>query len=78
MILIMSYMVNSATLNLQRFCRNVHLFSVDLARAIVKQAIGRVSKVDQTNTPQVLDYRVPDSFQVILTNRDTEKALPGI
>ncbi|GKZ61541.1 hypothetical protein AnigIFM49718_008260 [Aspergillus niger] len=78
MILIMSYLVNSAGLNLQRFCRNVHLFSVALARAIIEQAIGRVNRVGQTQVVQVFDYRVPDTFQISLNNRASQKALPGV
>jgi hypothetical protein len=78
MVLVMSYLVNSAGLNLQRLCRNVHLFSVAMTRATADQAIGRVSRVGQTRCVLVYDYRVPGTFQISLSNRATEKALPGV
>lgn len=44
-ILIMSNIIYSTGLNLQHSYRNVHLFSVALARDIIEQAIGRVRRV---------------------------------
>ncbi|PYH93072.1 hypothetical protein BO71DRAFT_431285 [Aspergillus ellipticus CBS 707.79] len=78
MVLVMLYMVNSAGLNLQKMCRNVHLFSVALNLATTEQAIGRTNRCGQAFVVQVFDYRVPDTFQISLSKRATQKALPAI
>lgn len=49
-----------------------------LTRAIIKQVISRVCRVGQIHIAQVFNYKVLDSFHIILTNGATEKALPGI
>ncbi|PIG80565.1 hypothetical protein AARAC_003248 [Aspergillus arachidicola] len=42
MVLVMSYLVNSASLNLQRYCHHVHLFSVATTKTTADQAMRSI------------------------------------
>lgn len=78
MVLVCSYSVNSAGLNLQHLCRNVHLFETALSEAIMMQAIGRVRRIGQRRIVKVYDYRVPDSFNARQVEKALEKSVPGL
>lgn len=78
MVLVMSYLISSAGLNLQAMCRNVHLFSPATSKAITDQAIGRALRVGQNRTVFVYEYQVPNTFNIYLAERNLTKALPGL
>jgi hypothetical protein len=78
MVLICTYSVNSAGLNLQSLCHNVHLFMPATSALVHDQAIGRVCRIGQQNIVIVYDYHVPGTFNVYLVNRNRNKAIPGI
>ncbi|PWY66464.1 putative DNA repair helicase rad5,16, partial [Aspergillus heteromorphus CBS 117.55] len=78
MVLVMSYLVSSAGLNLQNLCRNLHLFSPATSKAVKDQSVGRALRVGQTRTVFVYEYCVPKTFNVYLAERSMQKALPGL
>lgn len=78
MVLVCSYSVNSAGLNLQHMCRNVHLFETALSEAIMMQAVGRVRRIGQQRIVKIYDYRVPKSFNERQAAKILEKSLPGL
>ncbi|GAB1199547.1 hypothetical protein APSETT444_008897 [Aspergillus pseudonomiae] len=78
MVLICTYNVNAAGINLQNLCRNVHLLSVGLSKSIINQAIGRVSRLGQERMTFVYEYRLESSFDQELVSRSERKALPGL
>jgi len=78
MVLVCSYAVNSAGLNLQYRCRNTHLFDVPMSEAIVMQAVGRLRRLGQEKIVLVYEYRVPDSFNTRLIAKNVEKVIPGL
>ncbi|RAL01276.1 putative DNA repair helicase rad5,16 [Aspergillus ibericus CBS 121593] len=78
MVLVCNYMLNTAGLNLQSLCRNVHLFSVGLSKSLVNQAIGRVSRIGQKRPVFVYDYRIKGEFDDTLANLSARKSIPGI
>lgn len=78
MVLLCSYSVDSSGLNLQAFCRNVHLFSPPTSRSVIEQAIGRVQRIGQTRVVLVYEYRVSGTFNAYMVNRNKSRAIPGI
>jgi SWI/SNF-related matrix-associated actin-dependent regulator of chromatin subfamily A3 len=56
MVLICSYYVNSAGSNMQRNCRNAHLFDVPNSDSLLTQAVGRIWRLNQQRTVKVYDY----------------------
>lgn len=78
MVLLCSYSVDSSGLNLQAFCRNVHLFSPPTSQSVVDQAIGRVQRIGQTRVVLVYEYRVSGTFNVYIVNRNKSRAIPEI
>ncbi|PYI11513.1 putative DNA repair helicase rad5,16 [Aspergillus sclerotiicarbonarius CBS 121057] len=78
MVLVCNYMLNTAGLNLQSLCRNVHLFSVGLSKSLVNQAIGRVSRLGQKRPVFVHEYRIKGGFDDELARLSDRKAIPGI
>ncbi|KAE8152917.1 P-loop containing nucleoside triphosphate hydrolase protein [Aspergillus avenaceus] len=78
MVLVSTYNINAAGLNFQSLCRNVHIFSVSLSKSIINQAIGRVSRLGQKFQTYVNEYRVGESFDMILVNRAEDEAVPKI
>lgn len=78
MVLICSYSINAAGLNLQQLCRNVHLFSEGTSKSVVNQAIGRVCRLGQQHVVLVYDYQVEKSFDMTLVLRNKMKAIPGL
>lgn len=77
-VLVMSYQINSAGLNLHYQCRNVHLYSVATSKATLDQAIARVWRVGQTKIVMVYEYRATDTFDDYLIRRNTSKIIPAI
>lgn len=77
-VLISSYSVNSAVLNLQNLCRNVHLLSPATSSAILDQAIGRICRFGQRHVVLVYDYQVQKTINTVILNRNNSKALPFI
>ncbi|KAB8079334.1 P-loop containing nucleoside triphosphate hydrolase protein [Aspergillus leporis] len=78
MVLVCGYNINAAGLNLQSLCRNVHLLCVGISKSIVKQVIGRVSRLGQDRITFVYEYRVAGSFDGELVEKSESKALPGL
>lgn len=78
MVLIYSYSVNAAGLNLQSLCRNVHLFSEGTSKSVVNQAIGRVCRLGQKKAVLVYDYQVEKSFDMTLVLKNKIKAIPAL
>ncbi|PYH34632.1 uncharacterized protein BO87DRAFT_435891 [Aspergillus neoniger CBS 115656] len=78
MILVLSYQLNSSGLNLQRYCRYVHLFTPASTKSQGDQAIGRNLRVGQTRLVIVYDYRMMSTFQATIANRAATKALPAM
>ncbi|KAF5854714.1 hypothetical protein ETB97_000849, partial [Aspergillus alliaceus] len=78
MVLICSYGVNSAGLNLQTLCRNVHLFSPALSKATRDQAIGRTCRLGQDRIVLVYDYSVDESFNEYMLSRTKNKAIASL
>lgn len=78
MVLVCSYSVNSAGMNLQGMCRNVHLFDTTSAESATAQAIGRVYRLSQVRMVRIYEYKVPDSFNIKQINRNIKKAIPGL
>ncbi|KAE8164621.1 SNF2 family N-terminal domain-containing protein [Aspergillus tamarii] len=78
MVLINSFSVNSAGLNLQNQCRNVHLFSPTISKSIRNQAIGRSCRLGQSRIVLVYEYIVNDSFNTYLQDRGDRKAMAGL
>lgn len=77
-VLICSYGVNAMGLNLQNLCRNVHLFSPGMSKAVVDQAIGRVCRLGQTRIVLVYEYQLENKFNAMLVKRNKLKAVPGL
>ncbi|KAM5448074.1 hypothetical protein MaudCBS49596_005660, partial [Microsporum audouinii] len=78
MVLVCSYSVNSAGMNLQAKCRNIHLFDTAMSEAITRQAIGRCARLGQTRIVKVYEYRVPRSFNIRQVTNNVQKAIPGM
>ncbi|KAF7586000.1 hypothetical protein BBP40_009737, partial [Aspergillus hancockii] len=77
-VLVCRYNVNTAGLNLQSRCRNVDLLSVGLSKSVVRQAIGRTSRLGQDRITFVYEYRAAWSSDKELANKSEEKAFPEI
>ena len=77
-VLICSYNVNAAGLNLQNLCRNVHLFSPAMSKSIVDQAIGRVCCIGQRRPVLVYEYNLESRFTSMLAMRNKLKSIPGL
>ncbi|KAE8357873.1 P-loop containing nucleoside triphosphate hydrolase protein [Aspergillus caelatus] len=78
MVLISTFSISSAGLNLQKLCRNAHLFSPPTSQSIANQAIGRVCRLGQTKIVLIYEYLAEKTFQCWLRRRGVNKALPGI
>lgn len=77
-VLVCSYGVNAAGLNLQNLCRNVHLFSTGMSKSVVDQAVGRVCRIGQQRIVLVYEYRLENSFNTVLISRNKLKSIPGL
>lgn len=77
-VLVCSYNVNSAGLNLQNLCRNVHLFSPGMSKSITDQAIGRVCRIGQSRMVLVYEYQLRNRFTSMLLMRNKLKSIPGL
>lgn len=70
-VLITNFYMNSAGLNLQVICQNIHLFSTDTFSSVIKQAFGRMCYLGQTKSYA----KVEGTFQVGLARKNQAKAL---
>ncbi|WEW58547.1 hypothetical protein PRK78_004015 [Emydomyces testavorans] len=77
-VLVCSYSVNPAGLNLQHLCQNVHLFDTAGSQSITEQAIGRVWRLGQVRQVKVYSYNVPDSFNSRQMQKMMEERIPGL
>jgi SNF2 family DNA or RNA helicase len=77
-VLVCSYMVTAAGLNLQTRCRNVHLYSAAMSVSVIEQSIGRVVRVGQNFVVFIYDYRAMDSFHETMVARMHIKAMAGM
>lgn len=77
MVLVCTYSVSSAGLNLQNLCRNVHIFSCPPNRSAVEQAIGRNARIGQDRVVLVYEYQLLNSFDMELVQRNKQKFIPG-
>lgn len=77
-VLVCSYGVNAAGLNLQNMCQNIHLYSPRMSKSVVDQAIGRVSRLGQTQIVLVYEYQLDNKFNLMLVKWNKLKAIPGL
>jgi hypothetical protein len=77
-VLICSYKVNAAGLNLQEKCRNVHLFTFGTSMAVTDQAIGRVIRIGQRDNVFIFEYRNMGFFHESICARNLQMAIPAL
>lgn len=77
-VLVCSFNVNAAGLNLQNLCRNVHHFSPAMSKSIADQAIGRVCRIGQSRMVLVYEYQLQNRFTSMLLVRNKLKSIPGL
>ena len=77
-VLIGTYALGSAGINLQNLCRNVHLFDPPGSDAIGIQAVGRVRRIGQLREVKVFEYYVQGTVNEFQRWKNLQKALPGV
>jgi len=78
MILIVSYQLSSARLNLQALCHNSHHFDILMSESVSMQAVSHFRHLRQTEIVKAYYYNIKKSFNMRQLENNASKAVPGL